>query len=70
VAAELLRSAGAGEVVDSDDAGAQSHALETLVDTRRNGGLPDIELPAGLAERMSRRARAAELANVLREVAG
>ncbi len=70
VAAELLRSAGAGEVVDSDDAGAQSRALETLVDTRRNGGLPDIELPAGLAERMSRRARAAELADVLREVAG
>ena len=69
VAAELVRSAGAGEVVDSDDAGAQSRALEALVDTRRNGGLPDIELPAGLAERMSRRARAAELADVLREVA-
>lgn len=69
-AAALVRSAGAGEVVDSDDAGAQSHALETLVDRRRNGGLPDIELPGGLAERMSRRARAAELADVLRGVAG
>jgi glycosyltransferase involved in cell wall biosynthesis len=69
-AAELVRSAGAGEVVDSDDAGAQSRALEALIDRRRNGGLPDVELPSGLAERMSRRARAAELADVLRQVAG
>jgi glycosyltransferase involved in cell wall biosynthesis len=69
-AAALVRAAGAGEVVDSDDADAQSHALEALVDKRRNGGLPDIELPGGLAERMSRRARAAELAGVLRGVAG
>jgi glycosyltransferase involved in cell wall biosynthesis len=70
VAAALVRTAGAGEVVDCDDADAQSHALEALVDRRRNGGLPDIELPGGLAERMSRRARAAELADVLRGVTG
>ena len=70
VAAALVRTAGAGEVVDCDDADAQSHALEALVDKRRNGGLADIELPGGLAERMSRRARAAELADVLRGVAG
>jgi glycosyltransferase involved in cell wall biosynthesis len=68
VAAGLVREAGAGEVVDSDDWGAQSRALEALVDRRRNGGLPDVELPSGLAERMSRRARAGELADVLREV--
>ena len=41
-----------------------------MVDRHRNGGLADIELPAGLAERMSRRARAGELAEVLRGVAG
>ena len=69
-AATLLRSAGAGEVVDSDDTAAQSRALEAMVDRHRNGGLADIELPAGLGERMSRRARAGELAAVLREVAG
>jgi glycosyltransferase involved in cell wall biosynthesis len=69
-AAKLVRLAGAGDVVDSEDAGAQSRALEALIDRRRNGGLPDVELPGGLAERMSRRARAAELADVLRGVAG
>jgi glycosyltransferase involved in cell wall biosynthesis len=69
-AADLVRSAGAGEVVDSDDSAAQSRALEALVDRRRGGGLADIELPAGLGERMSRRARAQELAVVLRRVAG
>jgi glycosyltransferase involved in cell wall biosynthesis len=69
-AAALLRSAGAGEVVDSDDTAAQSHALEALVDRRQNGGLADIELPAGLADGMSRRARAGELAAVLHGVAG
>jgi hypothetical protein len=68
-AAALVRSAGAGEVVASDDAGAQSRVLEALVDRRRNGGLPDVELPAGLAEQMSRRARAGELAAVLHGVA-
>jgi glycosyltransferase involved in cell wall biosynthesis len=70
VAAALVASAGAGEVADPDDAGAQSRALEALVDRRRNGGLPDVELPAGLAESMSRRERARELADVLHGVAG
>jgi glycosyltransferase involved in cell wall biosynthesis len=68
-AAALVRSAGAGDVVASDDIAAQSRALEALVDRRRNGGLPDVELPAGLSESMSRRARAGELAAVLHEVA-
>ena len=69
-AAALLRSAGAGDVVDSDDTAAQSRALEAMVDRYQNGGLADIELPAGLAEGMSRRARAGELAAVLHAVAG
>ncbi len=69
-AAALVRSAGAGEVVDSDDTAAQSHALEEMVDRYQNGGLADIDLPAGLAEEMSRRARAEELAAVLHGVAG
>jgi glycosyltransferase involved in cell wall biosynthesis len=67
-AAVLVRSAGAGEVVDSDDAAAQSRALEALVDRRLDGGLADVALPPGLAEGMSRRARAGELADVLRSV--
>jgi glycosyltransferase involved in cell wall biosynthesis len=70
VAAALVESAGAGEVADPDDPAAQSRALEAMVDRRRNGGLPDVELDAGLAESMSRRERARELADVLRGVAG
>jgi len=70
VAAALVESAGAGEVADPDDADAQSRALEALVDRRRNGGLPDVDLDAGLAESMSRRERARELADVLHGVAG
>jgi glycosyltransferase involved in cell wall biosynthesis len=67
-AADLIRAAGAGDVVDADDAAAQSRALEALVDRRSGDGLPDIELPGELRERMTRRARAAELAEVLHGV--
>jgi glycosyltransferase involved in cell wall biosynthesis len=67
-AAALVRAAGAGEVVDADDAAAQSRALEGLVDRRDSAGLPDVALPDDLRERLSRRARAAELADVLHEV--
>lgn len=67
-AADLVRAAGAGDVVDADDAAAQSRALEALVDRRSGDGLPDIELPGELRERMTRRARAAELAEVLHGV--
>lgn len=70
VAAALVESAGAGEVADPDDFAAQSRVLEALVDRRRNGGLPDVALDAGLAESMSRRERARELADVLHGVAG
>jgi glycosyltransferase involved in cell wall biosynthesis len=67
-AATLLRSAGAGEVVDSDDTDGQSRALEAMVDRYEDGGLADIDMPAGLGERISRRARAGELAEVLQGV--
>ncbi len=67
-AADLVRAAGAGEVVDADDAAGQSRVLEALVDRRDGGGLPDVALPDGLRERMTRRARAEELAEVLRGV--
>jgi hypothetical protein len=69
VAANLLRAAGAGEAVDPDDSAAQSRALEALIDRRDAGGLPDIDLPSALAGQMSRRARARELADVLRGLA-
>ena len=65
VAAALVGSAGAGEVADPDDAGARPAALEALVDRRRNGGLPDVELPAGLARADVAARRAGELADVL-----
>jgi glycosyltransferase involved in cell wall biosynthesis len=70
VAAGLLRAAGAGEAVDPEDSAAQSRALEALIDRRHAGGLPDNDLPTDLAEQMSRRARAGELADVLRGLAG
>jgi glycosyltransferase involved in cell wall biosynthesis len=70
VAAALVAAAGAGEVADPDDAPAQSRALEALLDRRRNGALPDVELPAGLSESMSRRERARELAAVLEAAVG
>jgi glycosyltransferase involved in cell wall biosynthesis len=70
VAADLLRAAGAGEAVDPEDSAAQSRALEALIDRRDAGGLPDNDLPTALAEQMSRRARARELADVLRGLAG
>ena len=70
VAAALVTTACADEVAAPAEAAAQSRALEALVDRRRNGGLPDVDLDAGLAESMSRRERARELAVVLHGVAG
>ena len=70
VAADLLRSAGAGEAVDPDDSDAQSRALEALIDRHDAAGLPDNDLPTDMSEQMSRRARAGELADVLHRIVG
>jgi glycosyltransferase involved in cell wall biosynthesis len=70
VAANLLRSVGAGEVADSDDVDGISQALEHLVDRWLAGGLPDISYPADVQDRLSRRSRARDLATVLTGVAG
>jgi glycosyltransferase involved in cell wall biosynthesis len=69
-AANLIRSVGAGSVVDSDDVGAISAALERMVDGWQNGGLADVEQPDEVRDRLSRAGRAGELAAVLRRVAG
>lgn len=69
-AANLLRSIGAGVVADSDDVGAISGELEGLVDRWADGGLPDVGQGDDVRDRLSRRSRAADLAHVLRNVAG
>jgi hypothetical protein len=68
-AANLIRSVGAGSVVDSDDVVAISAALEQMVDGWQNGGLADVEQPDEVRNRLSRAGRAGELAAVLRRVA-
>jgi glycosyltransferase involved in cell wall biosynthesis len=70
VAANLVRSVGAGEVVAPDDPAAIAEALERLIDARCDGGLPDIAYPDNVRDRLSRRARARDLAAVLQGVAG
>ncbi len=70
IAAALINRLRVGEVVDSDDVSELTAALERLIDRWAADGLPDVDLPAPERERLSRRARAAELAAVLREAAG
>jgi glycosyltransferase involved in cell wall biosynthesis len=70
IAAALINRLKAGDVVDSDDVSELTAALERLIDTWAAGGLADVELPVAERDRLSRRARAAELAAVLREAAG
>jgi glycosyltransferase involved in cell wall biosynthesis len=69
VAGAIVRELEAGEVVDPDDAVGISAALELLVDRWRTGGLPDIPHGEAVMDRISRRARAVELAGVLARVA-
>jgi glycosyltransferase involved in cell wall biosynthesis len=69
-AADLVREAGAGTVVAPDDVEGMADALRELDTRHRNGGLPAVELPDGLRDRLSRRARAEETAELLREIAG
>ena len=64
-AAGLIRETGAGVVAAPDDVGALKDALAGLVERFRNGGLPAVELPPETRHRLSRRARAEELAELL-----
>ena len=68
-AAELIEETGAGVVAPPDDVEALKEALGTLharyAANRENGGLPAVELEPDLRNRLSRRARAEELAELL-----
>jgi glycosyltransferase involved in cell wall biosynthesis len=67
-AAELLRESGVGVVVPPDDEEAISAALAELESRYRAGSLDGTALSAELKERLSRRARAEELAELLRSL--
>jgi glycosyltransferase involved in cell wall biosynthesis len=68
IAAELIERLGVGRIVDPDDVPGLAAALEALVDGWIGPGLADVELPAEERERLSRRARAVELAGLLERV--
>ena len=65
-AAALVRELGAGLVVPPDDMDAQREALLRFEARWRRGRLEDVQLPREARDRVSRRARARELADVLR----
>lgn len=67
-AAELIREAGAGVIVDPDDVDGIRGALETLVERWRQRDLPDTSLPGDLQAALSRQARVEELAQLLAAV--
>lgn len=67
-AADLIRETGAGIVVPPDDVDALKAALVELEGRFRDGGLPDVELPEEARERLSRRARCEETAELLRSL--
>jgi glycosyltransferase involved in cell wall biosynthesis len=69
IAADLLRSTGFARIADPDDFGAIREQLEDLVEAWRAGDLGDRPLPADLRERLDRRTRASEMADVFRSVA-
>jgi glycosyltransferase involved in cell wall biosynthesis len=69
IAADLLRSTGFAYVADPDDVTAIRTRLEEVVAAWRGDGLGDRPLPAALRERLDRRTRASEMADVLRSVA-
>jgi glycosyltransferase involved in cell wall biosynthesis len=68
-AAELLRESGAGVVVAPDDVEAMRVALAELESRFRAGSLDGTTLSPELKERLSRRSRAEELAELLRDLA-
>jgi glycosyltransferase involved in cell wall biosynthesis len=67
-AAELLRETGAGTVVAPDDVEGLRQALVRLESDWRAGKLNGTLLPADVRERLSRRARAEELAELARSL--
>jgi glycosyltransferase involved in cell wall biosynthesis len=67
-AAELIRETGAGVVAAPDDEEALAAALVELHGRFVNGGLGDVELSDEDRERLSRRARVEETADLLRSL--
>jgi glycosyltransferase involved in cell wall biosynthesis len=67
-AADLIRETGAGVVVAPDDVAGIRAALEELHGRFVNGGLEAVQLSAQDRDRLSRRARVEELAELLREI--
>lgn len=67
-AAELIRETGAGVVVAPDDVNGIRAALAELHARFSNGGLPAVELSERDRDRLSRRARVEEVADLLREI--
>jgi glycosyltransferase involved in cell wall biosynthesis len=67
-AAQLIREADAGIVVAPDDVDGIQHALEELLDRWRADELADVSLPPALAQRISRRTHAGELAELLQSI--
>jgi glycosyltransferase involved in cell wall biosynthesis len=68
VAAELVRQADAGVVVAPDDVAALTAAIEGLRARWKKGALVNGSLSDELKERLSRRTRSREFADLLREV--
>jgi glycosyltransferase involved in cell wall biosynthesis len=68
-AAKLIQEIGAGVVAPADDVEALGAALVDLHGRWKNGELGWTLLPPDVRDRLSRRARVAELAELIREVA-
>lgn len=69
VAAELIREVGAGLVVPPGDDEAIARGLSELVERWRKGELGDTKLPEEMRERIDRRARVRELAELIEKLA-
>jgi len=67
-AADLIRETGAGVVAPPDDVEAIKAALAELHERFANGGLTATEIPEETRYRLSRRARAEELAELVRSL--
>ena len=67
-AAALIRETGAGVVAPPDDVEALKRALAELHERFFNGGLPANDIPEETRYRLSRRARAEELAELVRSL--